>query len=161
MPCVHFKCIKECVSRWVIEHASQDKVWGLGTTTILVSKLPQHSLLLLVSGNLSFRGNLPQFLFCTYLSVAPKTFWVNLDTTAFIRRPHLFYKQLPRKLVAKFAANLTSCHHSPYYITYTRTVAGVRRADIVYRSQNLVQSLVLHSPYQFPHPYSNSCWPQS
>ena len=25
---VHFKCIEECVSRWVIEHTSHDKVWG-------------------------------------------------------------------------------------------------------------------------------------
>jgi hypothetical protein len=30
MPCVHFKCIVECVSKQVIEHASHDKVSGLG-----------------------------------------------------------------------------------------------------------------------------------
>jgi hypothetical protein len=31
---VQFKCIGVCVSRWVVEHASHDKVSGLGTTTL-------------------------------------------------------------------------------------------------------------------------------
>jgi hypothetical protein len=34
MHSVHFKCIGECVSRQVIDHASHDKVLGLGTTTL-------------------------------------------------------------------------------------------------------------------------------
>jgi hypothetical protein len=31
---VHFNYIGEYVSRWIIEHASHDKVMGLNTTTL-------------------------------------------------------------------------------------------------------------------------------
>jgi hypothetical protein len=33
MHCVHFKCIGECVFRWVMTCASHDRVLGLGTTS--------------------------------------------------------------------------------------------------------------------------------